>query len=543
MFAEEVILVNPPGWILNAGGTYIALPLLKSALENQGVKTKVIDANLDSASFHELNISKIDLEGLGDNFSLNSLNKPYYREQNKMQQISVAFNAEWDIQLGYIPAGYNFKSSESVREFSSYKSIYSAYFLEKLIPQIQKNVPAMIGVAVTVPQQLLPAFELCRLLRNAGYDGKILMGGNMITRIGKNFNLPWVFELIDALVLFQGEKTIPAYYKCVKGNLPLNNVPNLVWTNNGEYIINKIESLKPDEFSRPDFSDLRVNDYWGNNYLTLLGSRGCYYGRCSFCAIPYAYGNKGFLGHDRSSDVFRDVAFNAQRYGINNFKFTDEAMHPVVLRGLSEEVIRHDIPCNFEGYARFDSFWKNEEFLNLISKAGLRKVYLGLELIQSANRDLLNKSDSSNALEVLKKFDNAGIKVHLFTLFGYPGTGVDEAINTIEFALENQELIDTLDVFPFYYAKHTKVPFVKPIIDDLEDWAVEYDYEPAIEGILNKDEVSILCEKLEDVIWNERPEWLHPIYRMISPFGRNAKQPHTNKILLQDEYARISSYI
>lgn len=536
-FKHIVHLINPPGWILNPGGAYIALPLLKSALTNQNIESNVVDANLDAASFYNLKIDVADLKNVGDDFSLASLNKPYFREQNRMMKLASAFNASWDIQLGYIPVGYDFGSSESVKEFSNLESVYTSYFKNELIPSIQRSNPLVIGISVTVPQQLLPTFELCRLLRSEGYKGKIILGGNMITRIDSNFNLTWVFELIDALTLFQGENSIPYYFKCIQNNLSLCNVPNLVWKDRGEIITNKAEYLKPNEFSRPDFSDLKVGEYWGNNYLTLLGSRGCYYGKCSFCAIPYAYGNNGFLGHDKPSNVFEDIVFNTEKFGINNFKFTDEALHPTILKKMSEEIISSNVECNFEGYARFDSFWKNEQFLKVVSKAGLRKVYLGLELIQSSKRDLLNKSDSDDALEMLQKFNDAGIKVHLFTLFGYPGTGVDEAINTVQFALKHQKLIDTLDVFPFYYAKHTKVPFVNPIISKNKDWAIEYDYETEIEGALKKEEVRILCEKLEDVIWNERPEWLHPTYRMISPFGSNAKNHQPSNSIREEIYA------
>ncbi|HEU0144857.1 MAG TPA: radical SAM protein [Nitrososphaera sp.] len=523
MCSKEVFLINPPGWILNAGGPYIALPLIKSALHAQGIQGTVIDANLDSALFYDLKIDKADLESIGGNFSLNALNKPYFREQNKMQQLAAAFSASWDIQLGYIPSGYDYKSSESVRELSTRGSVYTKYFLEELIPRIQEVSTPLIGLSVIVPQQLLPTFEFCRLLRGAGYEGKILLGGNLVTRIGSNFSLPWVFELIDGLILFQGEKSLPTYYKCLNKNLPLHHVPNLIWRDGEEVITNKIEYLRSDEFSRPDFSDLRVTDYWGNNYFTLLGSRGCYYGKCSFCAIPYAYGNDGFLGHDKPSNVLNDITSICGRYGVSNFKFTDEALHPTVLQKLSEDVLKEGVKCSFEGYARFDDFWRNERFLNLASKAGLRKVYLGLELIQSSKRDLLNKADSDDALEMLRKFHGAGIKVHVFTLFGYPGTGVDEAIDTIQFALEHKELIDTLDVFPFYYAKHTKVPLIRPLFNEDQDWAIEYDYEPTCDGVLRQYETGVLCEKLEEVIWEERPEWLHPTYRMISPFGANSQ--------------------
>jgi len=227
------------------------------------------------------------------------------------------------------------------------------------------------------------------------------------------------------------------------------------------------------------------------------------------------------LGHDRAENVFQDMVLISEHYRLSNFKFTDEALHPAVLESLSKQIVDAEMKCCFEGYARFDRFWQNESFLRLVSKAGLKKVYLGLELIKSKGRDLLNKADSENALEMLQKFHDAGIRVHLFTMFGFPGTGVDDALNTVEFALEHRDLIDTLDIFPFHYAKHTTVPRITPKLKEHEDWAIEYDYEPTCKDVLEPGQVHILCEKLEQVIWQEQPEWLHPTYRMISPFGTN----------------------
>ena len=518
---SNVYLINPPGWILSAGGPYIALPLLKSALAQQEIESKVVDANLDVALFYDLKILQQDIERLKKNFTLKSLNKPYFNIQNKMQQMAASFNATWDIQLGFIPKGYDYSSSQSVRKFSKVESIYTRYYIDKLIPDIINENPVLVGISIIVPQQLLPTFELCRLLRAAGYDGHIILGGNMITRIGNGFNLSWVFEIINALALFSGEITISEYCKCITKNKSFSNVPNLVWQTDGEIVSNKIKYLKVDEFVRPDFSDIKIFDYWGNKYFPLLGSRGCYYAKCSFCSIPFSYGNNGFLGHENPLLVFRDIVSNYNKFRVNCFKFVEEAMFPLTLKKISEEILKEKIECYFEGYARFDEMWNNEKFLDLVSRAGLKKIYLGLELIPSRNRYVLNKSDSLDIVEMLKKFNDAGIKVHLFTLFGYPGTGVNEAIDTIHFTLEHESLIDTLDVFPFAYAKHTKVPFATPRIDEKKDWAVEYEYDLTEEAILTNSEVRILTERLESVIWEENPKWLHPTYRMISPFGIN----------------------
>ena len=518
---KPIVLFFPPSWIYTTGGTHIALPLLKSYLENKNIPAITRDLNIEVSEYYNLKITENDLITTASNLSLDNLNDLYYREQDKMTAIASQVNAHWEIQQGFSFSNFDFSSSEKIRLQSQKKSVFTEFYLDSVLPFVNKENPNIIGFSISVPQQLLPTFELCRLLREKGYDGKIILGGNVVSRIGDSFFLDWVFDLVDGLIVFQGEQALTDLYFAVNENKNFANIPNLIWRFNGKIVQNKIEYLQPQNFSRPDFSETKIDSYWGSHYLPILGSRGCYYGKCTFCAIPFGYGKTGFIGHDNSLNVFEDMKNAFSIYGIRNFKFMEEAMHPTIIKRLSELIIQADLKFIWEGYARFDSFWKDEAFLKKVSKAGLRKVYLGLELVNSSKRDLLNKSDTEKGLELLLKFKDAGIKTHVFTLFGYPKTGIDEAVDTIEFALKYNDLIDTLDIFPFYYAKHTTIPFVKPIIDKKKDWALEYDYKPISEEVLSKKEVSELCNQLEEVIWREEPKWLHPIYRLYSPWNLN----------------------
>lgn len=516
---KSVLLIFPPGWIYTVGGTYISLPLIKGFLRQHNINSKILDLNLEISKHFNLKVSKQDVEEACKSPTLESLNKPYYFAQSKMDIVSAPFGASWDIQFGYNYPNCNFASSEDIRHFSENSTPFDDFLIKSIQHELSRLSPEIIGISVSVPAQLLSTFRIVRLIRTMGYQGKIVLGGNLITRLDEGLYKKWIFDLIDGAILFQGEETLIELINCLSNNLSWENVPNLIWKNNDGIKKNTIQYLKPENFSRPDFSDIDIEGYWGVNYLPMLGSRGCYYGKCTFCAIPYAYGNNGFLGHDDPYHVFDDMEKGFHNFGINRFKFMDEALHPAILTKLSDLILSRNLQFEFEGYARFDNFWKNTSFLKKVSKAGLKKIYLGLELVNSNKRNLLNKSDSSSSLEMLKIFNNEGIKVHLFTLFGYPGTGVDEALNTIEFALENISLIDTLDIFPFYYAKHTKVPFIEKVENPELDWAIEYNYKPLGENVLTQQQTLELCENLENIIWAEKPQWLHPIYRLYSTWS------------------------
>lgn len=514
----NTLLIQPPGWTYLPGGIYFSLPLLKGFLETSGLSVSVLDLNIEFSHRNKFSISESDVNKVGASFNLETYSELYYKSEDKMTEIVSPYNAVWDIQSGFNFKGCNLKSSESIKEFSILKSPFDEMYSDTLLKKIQEGNIPIVGFSITVPSQLLTSFIAIRFLRNAGFAGKIIVGGNMITRLGDDFIKEWVFELIDAAVLFQGEKSFVEYIAALKDSNPLSSIPNLIWKDKNGIQRNKIEYLKPTEFGRPSYSGIENEKYWGNKYLPILGSRGCYYGKCTFCAIPFAYGNNGFLGNDKPSNVFTDIQNGIATTGIRNFKFVDEALHPTILRKLSDDIIKEKIECSFEGYARLDNFWVDSKFLKLVSNAGLKKVYIGLELINSTKRDLLNKSDSDKAIELLKAFADNGIKTHLFTLFGYPGTGEEEAINTIEFCLKHSSLIDSIDVFPFYFAKHTQVASIEKILSPNEDWAIEYDYLPTAENVLEQNDVEILCNELEEVIWAEQPQWLHPIYRMFSPW-------------------------
>jgi Radical SAM superfamily len=519
-----VTLFFPPGWPLTVGGPHIGLALLKSFLEQQGVSAEIVDLNLDAAGHLGAHIGSQAVADSCNARTLPALNEPYFRAEDHLSAIAEHFSGEWDLQTGFSFRTLDAGSSNSVCQHSALKSPFTDFFLHESVPSVLENNCILVGISIAIPTQLVPAFELCRLLRKAGFQGRIVLGGNMVSRLGQSLSLDWVFDLIDGFVSFQGEEALWALSQEPED---WSSIPNLTWRKHGRIISNQVRTLSRQDFSIPDFDGLPLENYWGFRYLPIVASRGCYYGKCTFCAIPFGWGNGGFIGHSSPEDVVEGIKSAHERYGISNFKFVDEALHPQLIRRIAELLLKESFPIAFEGYARFDAAWGDREFLALLSRAGLRKVYLGLELAPTSSRSVLNKGDSvgRHAISILQNLNQAGILAHAFCMFGFPGTGVAEAIDTVEFVVKNSRLLDSLDIFPFYYAKHTHVEGVRIILDPVKDWAVEHAYEPARLDVLPADQVSELCHRIEDAIWNERPEWLHPVYRMFSPWAISAKHP------------------
>lgn len=532
-----VILFFPPGWPLTVGGPHLALALLKGFLEQRGCRADIVDLNIESAEDKRVDINAAAVQSACDNLSLNSLNIPYFAAEDRLSRIAEQFSGEWDLQSGFRFMSLDPTSSDSIRRHIGIKSPFTDFLHRRAVSLVLDGEYSLVGISIALTSQILPAFELCHLLRKAGFKGRIVLGGNIVTRLADKIRLDWVFDLVDGVICFQGEEALLALAEITAD---FSDVPNLIWRKDGRIVTNPAHTLQRQNFSMPDFDGLPLEKYWGFQYLPIVASRGCYYGKCTFCAIPFSWGNGGFIGHSSPEDVVATMKRSYERYGISNFKFVDEALHPQLLRQIAQFLVGESIPVAFEGYARFDAAWGDPEFLALLQKAGLRKVYLGLELAGTNSRSLLNKRDlvGKNATRILNALNQAGILTHAFCLFGFPGTGVDDAMQTVEFVYRHKHLIDSLDVFPFYYAKHTKVEGVRAILHPNKDWTVEYDYEPLRNDVLSQKEVAALCKQVEDFLWSDSPSWLHPVYRMFSPWGISSpnickRKPHSPELVCQ----------
>ncbi len=513
----SVLLLFPPGWSLNYGAPHIGLPIIKSFLNKSNISCEIQDLNIESSKYFDLNFSESELLTLISDFDSEIAYEAYFNIADKLQEIAEKYNGQWKIKSGFVFNGCDLSSSRDIENFSKTESPFTKFYIDDIIPKIIKQNYSIVGISVTVPSQLLSAFEISRLIRRNGYQGKIVLGGNTITRLKDELYLNWVFDIVDCIVLNQGEEALKLIFESLDSNAEFDNIPNLLWRKGDEIIYNGYKKIEVSQFSMPDFEGFPIGEYWGINYLPIIGARGCYYSKCNFCSIPFAWGNKGFIGFDNPNHVFDCIIDCIQKYNIRNFSFVEETMHPKSIKEIAKLIIKSNINIKFEGYIRFERIWLDYSLLSLLSNAGLKKVFIGMELISSVNRNSLNKNDNANQIvDFLKQFKKFRIKVHLFTMFGFPGTNEIDAMNTVKFLFDNSELVDTIDVSHFVYSKHTQINGVKPITEIGKDWTLEYDYLAVNNTDVNSKKAQILANGLESIVIQTRPNWTHPIYRMYS---------------------------
>src|ERR1035441_3548959 len=374
----RIALLFPPGWTLSTGGPHLALGALRAFLEQNGI---------DDVWVHDLNhevadrlISPIDATtaeaACTGGHTLAAMNEPYFRSEDRLMSIAQRFGGKWNAQLGFWYDSHPERSSQAAFEYVLRPSPFDSY-MELFLAQLLAERPNVVGLCLASVYQIIPALKLSLELRQHGYTGFIVLGGNTVSRLARELAIPPVFELVNGLVTFQGEIPLLRLCQALASGRSLASVPQMTWCDGGEIRTNEpSETIDPLALTAPDCRGLDVGGYWGHNYLNVVAARGCYYGKCQFCAIPYGWGSDGFAGVRTPSLMVNDIVTLLERHNLPRFKFVDEAMSPSFMAEFSKELLRAGLSIEWEGYVRMERAWCDPAFVNLVARAGFRKGYL-----------------------------------------------------------------------------------------------------------------------------------------------------------------------
>jgi hypothetical protein len=294
----RVALLFPPGWTISTGGPHLALAGLKAFLRQNGIDDVLIrDLNHEVAARFISPINALTAEAAcTGGHSLAAMNEPYFTSEDRLMTIAQRFGGKWNAQLGFWYDSHPERSSQAAFEYVLKPSPFDRY-VDLFLPQLLAERPEVIGLCLASVYQIIPALKLARELRQRGYQGFIVLGGNTVSRLARELAIPPVFEFVDGLVTFQGEIPLLRLCQALSSRRSLASVPQMIWYDGGEIRVNEpSELLDLLTLAAPDYEGLDVGGYWGHNYLNVVAARGCYYGKCQFCAIPYGWGSDGFAG-------------------------------------------------------------------------------------------------------------------------------------------------------------------------------------------------------------------------------------------------------
>ncbi|PIR01784.1 MAG: radical SAM protein [Nitrospinae bacterium CG11_big_fil_rev_8_21_14_0_20_45_15] len=301
----------------------------------------------------------------------------------------------------------------------------------------------VVGISIVGISQIIPGLTLARMLKERYPALHITLGGPIFS-VNSNQLLgkPEFFkEFCHSVVTFEGEEPLNRLLCALKAGDSLATVPNLIYVEKDEVRINpeRVE-MRFEEIPPPTFDGLPMDKYLSPYpIIPILQSRGCYWGKCTFCTHSYVYGHR--YGKQKTMQMVSEIAAHSKRYKTKYFTFSDEAVSPHSLNDVSDALIEQGVEIKSLALLKFEKVMDDTLFRK-IKKAGFIFLMYGLESANDRVLALIDKGTTKEAEhDVLMRSHNAGIWNHAFLFFGFPTETRDEAQETIDFLKNNLESI------------------------------------------------------------------------------------------------------
>ncbi|UCD11782.1 MAG: radical SAM protein [Nitrospinaceae bacterium] len=513
---KKVLLLFPPEWVPTA--PYLALPSLTAVLRQNGVEVAQKDINVEMYDhffsreflcFAEQRIrgrlkelrekqrmgtitpeekeikeilqsyTHIDLE---HHIRKVERGKEILRSQEfyEVEKAEWALNAFREvmelISVSYFPAHIHFYPAES--NLNIYQpwisehlvkaphddrvNIYADICRRLVFKHIEEERPDVIGISIGTPVQLMSGVTFATLIKEKYPHIHVTVGGNVVTRLKDR--LPEKEALLgrafDSMISYEGEHAMVALVEAIDGRRPMSEVPNLIYRDEaGQVHVNPLHQERVSELPPPDFDGLPWELYFSPEKLVpYLGTRGCYWGKCTFCDHGAGYIDQFRAKH--ASQIVEELKHLRDKYGASHFLFTDESFPPALFVKLPPLMVEAKLDIYWTTLIRFEASLLDPAVWDLAAESGCRSLYFGLE---SANERIIKlvKKDTriDAAIKNLSEAKRVGIWSHVMAFYGFPGETEEEAEDTRRFLLDHRDLIHSVEMY--FFVLYGTAPIMK----------------------------------------------------------------------------------
>ncbi len=491
---------------------YVSLPTLKGWLAARGVDVTVVDLNLEAAHWllREDTLSalaervgrrflaldgqpSLDFEGQREWLALHDARRAagqllacdpppvavfqsperFYEPvaySHARLRVDAAFTA---LSAAYYPYRYGFNvvahallpwsfdalARYATGEHSPFSKLYATW-ARRLAEDVR-----LVGLSVVFPSQLPEALALAHAVRRHRPRALLVLGGpaihQIVTHLPEALKRRLLTEHADGIGLYEGEATVQALAQRAEAwtaaqdaparHALLSEVPNLLsCAPDGALVMGPRFTLDLRDVPAPDFSDLDLDRYWAPSRTLLYApTRGCYWGRCSFCYYGLA---------DTTTASYREVPPERAAEQLEALQATTGAQHvylscdvlsPRYAVRLAQALLDRGVTLTWSSDLKIERYYTAER-ARLLARAGLRAAAFGIESGSDRILALIDKgTDRATMTEVNRLFHEAGIATEWMTFTDHPGESADEALDTVSWIAEQRALVDLFIVGKF----------------------------------------------------------------------------------------------
>lgn len=322
--------------------------------------------------------------------------------------------------------------------------------VQDVVDWVEDSNPKLVAIVVAghqpsaSSQQMVASREFAGAIKNNNPRRKIIMTGNHPSALPVRTLME---EPVDWVCDGEGPVTLDALLR----DLPLKDIPGLVWKDHGGIHQNQLAGLLDlnKDLHGNAWHLLDMTKYKSHNwqrldditkrqpYAAIYTSLGCSY-KCNFCMINVFQHTNRYRMRAPQAVVDEMVMLN-QQYGVETFKFTDElfVLNRRHTQAICEGIISAGLGDKISSwcYSRTDSF--DPEMLPLFRRAGFNWFALGIESGSKKVRQAANKAlKSDDIVDKVRLIEAAGINVISNFIFGLPSDDLVSMQETLDLACE-----------------------------------------------------------------------------------------------------------
>ncbi len=264
---------------------------------------------------------------------------------------------------------------------------------------------------------------------------------------------------IDAVVIGEGEKTLPELVGALNHNRSLSTISGICYIDkrNGKTVKTPPRLLTDlNDLPLPTFSSLRYKERYQD--APVMASRGCPY-KCNFCSQSLMTGRSyRAYSDDKVIQIINktlgelnvnSLAFEDPLFGLNS-KITNKFLQRII----DGEVIRK---FNYNALLRVDI---DENDIEIYEKSGMNVGIFGLESGSPEQLVRMNKTKDpisylNQTKKIMEMVKGTNLTAVFIILFAYPGETLKTAFETLNFIWEagkinNQNLDYTMCIYTPY---------------------------------------------------------------------------------------------
>nr|VFK21551.1 MAG: Radical SAM superfamily enzyme YgiQ, UPF0313 family [Candidatus Kentron sp. LFY] len=436
----SILFLFPPFSESAYHGPHLAIPLLRSVLLKQGFQSFFIDMNIRMVK------SLLSHETLEE--IINLIPEANLRKESRIK-VEAALTHALDTDLTDLMNGGSvalktvlkyirnivFPAPDNIEECFEdelERSDVAQRIYHSFVDDVKAANPSHICISVAFGEQLAESVELVKLLKLALPDVIFVIGGSQINLLdNKQQDALQSANLFDYISIGNGEQTI---VDIIKSSAKLSS---------NSQIVRSETMVSPDIDSLPSPIFDNLDEYIRPMSIPVLVTKGCYWGKCSFCDYPRLsnLGGKRYIARSTST-VLKEIIEVQNEISPDNINLISDAIPPAWYKELADKAIKNNIKLNTWSYMMHHSHL-DYEYYERLSKAGVKSINFGTESLIDRLLAIINKQARYNDIKKnLKDAKKAGIITVSNVIPDYPSTTIKEGI---ENAAKFQDLLPHID--------------------------------------------------------------------------------------------------